>query len=218
MIDLNCFCKQWRWCLKTCRFSQQDNVFLAAERHLTLIAHLLSLARKFLKHFNLFQCATTHIPCQAQCHNHFDSLYLLEKEKLQKKSLWSWSLMVLLASGSNGLKFSAFETVWIFTLTAIFKPLQSFSKFPFFQICLNFPMSKLQKTRSILSPPLRTVGTVLTSWSWLSPLSSCLRKASAVFPCSDHSVYSGPLQDHGDNDGNEDSNSNEFKWWWLNQW
>ena len=147
MIDLNCFCKQWRWCLKTCRFSQQDNVFLAAERHLTLIAHLLSLARKFLKHFNLFQCATTHIPCQAQCHNHFDSLYLLEKEKLQKKSLWSWSLMVLLASGSNGLKFSAFETVWIFTLTAIFKPLQSFSKFPFFQICLNFPMSKLQKTR-----------------------------------------------------------------------
>ena len=75
----------------------------------------------------------------------FRLLYLLEKEKLQKKSLWSWSLMVPLASGSNGLKFSAFETVWIFTLTAIFKPLQSFSKFPFFQICLNFPMSKLQK-------------------------------------------------------------------------
>ena len=140
------------------------------------------------------------------------------KGKTSKKSFWSWSLLVLLASGSNGLKFSAFETVWIFTLTAIFKPLQSFSKFPFFQICLNFPMSKLQKNRSIFSSPLRTVGTVLTSWSWPSPLSSCSRKASAVFPCSDHSVYSGPLQDNGDNDGNEDSNGNEFRWWWLNQW
>ena len=127
-------------------------------------------------------------------------------------SPWLWPLWVWHGS-SNGLKFSAFETVWIFTLTAIFKPLQSFSKFPFFQICLNFPMSKLQKTRPIFSPPLRMVGTVLTSWSWLSPLSSCSRKVSAVFPCLDHSVYSGPLQDNGDNDG---SNSNEFKWWWLN--
>ena len=154
MIDLNCFCKQWRWCLKTCRFSQQDNVFLAAERHLTLIAHLLSLARKFLKHFNLFQCATTHIPCQAQCHNHFDSLYLLEKEKLQKKSLWSWSLMVLLASGSNGLKFSAFETVWIFTLTAIFKPLQSFFKFPFFPDLFEFSdVETAKKSINILVSP-----------------------------------------------------------------
>ena len=176
--------------------------------------------RKFFKQFNLFQCSTTHIPCQPQSHNHFDSSFIVfvGKGKTSKKSLWSWSLMVLLASGSNGLKFSAFETVWIFTLTAIFKPLQSFSKFPFFQICLNFPMSKLQKTRPIFSPPLRMVGTVLTSWSWPSPLSSCSRKASAVFPCSDHSVYSGPLQDNGDNDGNEDSNGNEFRWWWLNQW
>ena len=104
MIDLNCFCKQWRWCLKTCRFSQQDNVFLAAERHLTLIAHLLSLARKFLKHFNLFQCATTHIPCQAQCHNHFDSLYLVEKEKLQKKI----SLIVIF-DGALGKRLKRFE-------------------------------------------------------------------------------------------------------------
>ena len=31
MIDLNCFCNQWCWCPKTCRFSQQDNVLLAAE-------------------------------------------------------------------------------------------------------------------------------------------------------------------------------------------
>ena len=121
----------------------------------------------------------------------------------------------------------AAQTVWNSQLLKLFEssPWPQFSnRFKaslnshFFQICLNFPMSKLQKTRSILSPPLRTVGTVLTSWSWLSPLSSCLRKASAVFPCSDHSVYSGPLQDNGDNDGNEDSNGNEFRWWWLNQW
>ena len=141
------------------------------------------------------------------------------KRKTSKKNLFDRDLW--------WCSWQAAQTVWNSQLLKLFEssPWPQFSnRFKaslnshFFQICLNFPMSKLQKNRSIFSSPLRTVGTVLTSWSWPSPLSNCSRKASAVFPCSDHSVYSGPLQDNGDSDSNEDSNSNEFKWWWLNRW
>ena len=62
-------------------------------------------------------------------------------DRFHKGSPWLWPLWVWHGS-SNGLKFSAFGTVWIFTLTGSFKPLQ-YSKFPFFKICLNFPLSSV---------------------------------------------------------------------------
>ena len=121
--------------------------------HLMLILIFFWLAHKFFNRF--FQCFTSHNLCRPPLRrNQLDPFSFPTTDGKAAK----WDLLDCDLCGfgrsSNGLKFSAFETVWIFTLTAIFKPLQSFSKFPFFQICLNFPMSKLQKnSTNILASP-----------------------------------------------------------------
>ena len=78
----------------------------------------------------------------------------IEKKTLKlkfRRDLFDCDLVGL--ASSNGLKFSAFETVWIIILTGSFKPLQS-SKFPFFKICLNFPLSNAcRKNGAIFLPP-----------------------------------------------------------------
>ena len=162
-----------------------------------LILIFFWLAHKFFNRF--FQCFTSHnLCCRPSRGNQLDWFSFPcrpagGRSKSSKMDLLDCDLCGFGSAFKRFESFSAFETAWIFTLTGSFKPLQS-SKFPFFKICLNFPLNRAYMEKAKLYfclPHPRMVGTVLTSWLWRSPLSSCSRRASPDFRCSDPSVYLG---------------------------